>query len=63
LVERGTPIATQPSTSTLRMGRNPEKAPIRRDKTQIRNQRKALSALIEIRGNPLLSIIRKKFGL
>jgi hypothetical protein len=54
-------IATQPSISTLRRGSDQEKAPVRRDSTHIRNQ-KEVSSEIELRGNTLLSITRKKFG-
>jgi hypothetical protein len=63
LSSKGTPpIATQPSISTQRRSRDPEKAPVTRDSTQIRNWKGAHSTLTELRGNTLLSTTRKKFG-
>jgi hypothetical protein len=57
------PTATQPTILTLRGGRDPDKAPIRRDSTQIINQKKVPSTLTELRGNPLLSKTKKKSRL
>jgi hypothetical protein len=55
-------IATQPSISTLKRGRDPKKALVRRNSTQIRNQKELLSSIIALRGIPLLSIARKNLG-
>jgi hypothetical protein len=47
---------TQLSIPTLRRSRDT------RDSTWISNWREGPTTLIEVRGNPLLCIIRKKFG-
>jgi hypothetical protein len=62
LKKKGTPSTEiQLSISTLRRGRDREKAH-QKDQKLIRNQNKQHRALIELRGNPLLTIKRRKFG-
>jgi hypothetical protein len=56
-IDRDSFIATQPSISTLRRGRDTEKVPVRRVSTWIRNQKKEARTFIDLRENPLISIL------
>jgi hypothetical protein len=51
------------SIPTLRWGRDTERAPIKSVSTWIRNQKKEPRILIELKKNPFITIIRKKFRI
>jgi hypothetical protein len=63
-VQHGGPrsTTTEPSISNLKRGRNTEKGPAKGVSTWIRHQRRESRILIELRGNPFLSITKKIFG-